>query len=244
MLHPFESRSSVSGKMALLIGNKDYRHADRLGHLFHPVNDVCELSASLTALDFKVTSPCHVSLVLDSLAKVLVHLAKLLYFSDKNVYQLLLQVIVCFSDPGWCSLFCQTDIHITSIRMLLIGSWTNSCSSRFRSVTVNILGTSNGKLGEQKQRRKGRGRGTGRIRERKRSYSSFLALPPGPESPSLVGVASLVIVVFTVSPEKRHLARWQLNYSSSFSVEIGNMTTVGTSCLYVDKTVQNQGDKT
>ena len=44
----------VSGKVALLIGNQGYQYADSLGHLFHPINDVFDLSASLIDLGFKV----------------------------------------------------------------------------------------------------------------------------------------------------------------------------------------------
>lgn len=47
---------SVANKVALLIGNKDYQHAQRLGELFHPINDVCDLTGRLLNMNgFKVS---------------------------------------------------------------------------------------------------------------------------------------------------------------------------------------------
>lgn len=44
---------SVSDKIALLIGNKDYEN--NLGKLYHPTNDVSDLAGLLTSIGFKVS---------------------------------------------------------------------------------------------------------------------------------------------------------------------------------------------
>ena len=47
---------SVANKVALLIGNKDYQHSQQLGKLFHPINDVCDLTGRLLNMNgFKVS---------------------------------------------------------------------------------------------------------------------------------------------------------------------------------------------
>ena len=52
--------SSVANKVALLIGNKDYHHDHQLGELFHPINDVCDLTGRLLNMNgFKVNCVCE-----------------------------------------------------------------------------------------------------------------------------------------------------------------------------------------
>jgi len=53
----------IANKVALLIGNKDYQHAQRLGELFHPINDVCDLTGRLLNMNgFKVVSLVNLTL--------------------------------------------------------------------------------------------------------------------------------------------------------------------------------------
>lgn len=53
----------VANKVALLIGNKDYQHAQQLGKLFHPINDVCDLTGGLLNMNgFKVVSLVNLTL--------------------------------------------------------------------------------------------------------------------------------------------------------------------------------------
>lgn len=44
----------VCDKVALLIGNRDYDHGDKLGMLYHPTNDVRDLAGVLQSIGFKV----------------------------------------------------------------------------------------------------------------------------------------------------------------------------------------------
>ena len=44
----------VANKVALLIGNEHY-HDLQLGKLFHPINDVCDLTGRLVSMGFKVS---------------------------------------------------------------------------------------------------------------------------------------------------------------------------------------------
>ena len=45
---------TVSDKVALLIGNKDYDHSEKLGKLYHPTNDVRDIAGVLQSIGFKV----------------------------------------------------------------------------------------------------------------------------------------------------------------------------------------------
>ena len=49
-------------KIALVIGNENYRHQDKLGQLVHPVNDAHDVAAELRSLDFKVVSLINLNL--------------------------------------------------------------------------------------------------------------------------------------------------------------------------------------
>ena len=44
----------VFDKVALLIGNKDYRYSEKLGKLYHPTNDVRDIAGVLQSIGFKV----------------------------------------------------------------------------------------------------------------------------------------------------------------------------------------------
>ena len=44
----------VCDKVALLIGNRDYDHYDKLGKLYHPTNDVRDIAGVLQSIGFKV----------------------------------------------------------------------------------------------------------------------------------------------------------------------------------------------
>lgn len=53
----------VANKVALLIGNRDYQHAQRLGELYHPINDVCDLTGRFLNMNgFKVVSLVNLTL--------------------------------------------------------------------------------------------------------------------------------------------------------------------------------------
>ena len=45
---------AVFDKVALLIGNKDYDHSEKLGKLYHPTNDVRDIAGVLQSIGFKV----------------------------------------------------------------------------------------------------------------------------------------------------------------------------------------------
>jgi len=49
-------------KIALVIGNENYLHQDKLGQLVHPVNDAHDVAAELRSLDFKVVSLINLNL--------------------------------------------------------------------------------------------------------------------------------------------------------------------------------------
>ncbi|KAJ7371511.1 hypothetical protein OS493_024850 [Desmophyllum pertusum] len=66
----------VANKVALLIGNKDYRFQQELGKLFHPINDVCDFTGRLLNMGFKVVS--LVNLTLKEMREALVEFCKLL----------------------------------------------------------------------------------------------------------------------------------------------------------------------
>ncbi|PFX27714.1 mucosa-associated lymphoid tissue lymphoma translocation protein 1-like [Stylophora pistillata] len=73
--HPRGPSDRVANKVALLIGNKDYRH-QQLGKLFHPINDVCDFTGRLINMGFKVVS--LVNLTLEEMRKALVEFCRLL----------------------------------------------------------------------------------------------------------------------------------------------------------------------
>lgn len=53
----------VANKVALLMGNKDYQYSQQLGKLFHPINDVCDLTGRLLDMNgFKVVSLVNLTL--------------------------------------------------------------------------------------------------------------------------------------------------------------------------------------
>ncbi|XP_048583594.1 mucosa-associated lymphoid tissue lymphoma translocation protein 1 isoform X3 [Nematostella vectensis] len=67
----------ANDKVALLIGNKDYKMAQHLNTLFHPLNDVCDLAGVLRSIGFKVVSLVNLTLkemefALDEFYKLLV----------------------------------------------------------------------------------------------------------------------------------------------------------------------------
>ncbi|KAL9987618.1 hypothetical protein ACROYT_G001958 [Oculina patagonica] len=72
---PSSDSEQVANKVALLIGNKDYRF-QQLGRLFHPINDVCDLNGRLVNMGFKVVS--LVNLTLKEMREALVEFCKLL----------------------------------------------------------------------------------------------------------------------------------------------------------------------
>ncbi|EDO37454.1 predicted protein [Nematostella vectensis] len=68
---------AANDKVALLIGNKDYKMAQHLNTLFHPLNDVCDLAGVLRSIGFKVVSLVNLTLkemefALDEFYKLLV----------------------------------------------------------------------------------------------------------------------------------------------------------------------------
>ena len=78
-----EEPQEVCDKVALLIGNRDYDHYDKLGKLYHPTNDVRDIAGVLQSIGFKVIS--LVNLRLDEMRDALELFAKLL---DSGVYAL------------------------------------------------------------------------------------------------------------------------------------------------------------
>ncbi|XP_028399098.1 mucosa-associated lymphoid tissue lymphoma translocation protein 1 homolog isoform X3 [Dendronephthya gigantea] len=76
-----EKSQEVCDKVALLIGNKDYDHCDKLGKLYHPTNDVADIAGVLRSIGFKVIS--LVNLRLHEMRRALQLFAKLL---DPGVY--------------------------------------------------------------------------------------------------------------------------------------------------------------
>ncbi|XP_031573654.1 mucosa-associated lymphoid tissue lymphoma translocation protein 1 homolog [Actinia tenebrosa] len=72
----------VSDKIALLIGNKDYKNG-KLSKLYHPTNDVCDLAGMLRSIGFKVVS--LVDLTLAEMRFAVQQFCKLL---DKDMYAL------------------------------------------------------------------------------------------------------------------------------------------------------------
>ncbi|CAB3989272.1 mucosa-associated lymphoid tissue lymphoma translocation 1 homolog [Paramuricea clavata] len=76
-----EEPQEVCDKVALLIGNRDYDHCDKLGKLYHPTNDVRDIAGVLQSIGFKVISLAN--LRLDEMREALKLFAKLL---DSGVY--------------------------------------------------------------------------------------------------------------------------------------------------------------
>lgn len=73
----------VFDKVALLIGNKDYKYSEKLGKLYHPTNDVRDIAGVLQSIGFKVIS--LINLTLDEMRHALKLFSKLL---DSGVYAL------------------------------------------------------------------------------------------------------------------------------------------------------------
>lgn len=78
-----QENQKVYDKVALLIGNKDYEHYEKLGKLYHPTNDVRDIAGVLQSIGFKVIS--LVNLTLDEMRHAL-HLFAIML--DSGVYAL------------------------------------------------------------------------------------------------------------------------------------------------------------